>query len=239
MRPVLVAGARKSRQVPFGSDRHPTGKLPNTTQTRQCDSKHPRCTACATAGVQCNQEDRHRKTLTPRGHVEKIERQLMQCSALLSIRIPGFSLDDLDKILAREGIEIDLPPDDGTEAFHLQAANGVHRQYHDGPPTPLSAKGYPYPPHMLHPGYPPMSMPPPGYSPVVPYPHMGIGPATMYDPRIHPAFQQHPHAPPPPPQARADMDIKGQDPQANDMSSDQVLNLIFFDNLLRCLTVRC
>ncbi|KAI5121227.1 hypothetical protein M0805_007235 [Coniferiporia weirii] len=190
----------------------------------KCDSKHPRCTACATAGVQCNQEDRHRKTLTPRGHVEKIERQLIQCQALLRRHIPGFSLDDLDSILAREGIEIEQSSDEIVD-FQPHLNNGDHRPYHDGPLGPKG--GYPYPPpHMMHPGYPPMGVPPPGYPhapPGGPYPPMGMPPAGMYDPRILPAFQHHVQAPPPPPHLRPDMDIKGQDPKANDMSNAQAL----------------
>ncbi|EJD06683.1 uncharacterized protein FOMMEDRAFT_131550 [Fomitiporia mediterranea MF3/22] len=188
----------------------------------KCDSKHPRCTACATAGVQCNQEDRHRKTLTPRGHVEKIERQLLQCQALLRRHIPGFSLENIENILIHEGIEVEPSSEDYTEAFQLHSANGVHRPYHEGPPPPMSGKAYPYPPpHIMH-GYPPMGMaPPPGYPPPNSYPPIGLAPG-LYDPRIHPAFQ-HPHAPPPPTQTRTDLDIKGQDPQANDMSNDQAL----------------
>lgn len=222
MRPVLDAGARKSRQVPFGTDRRTPGKLPNI-HTSQCDSKHPRCTACATAGVQCNQEDRHRKTLTPRGHVEKIERQLLQCQALLRRRIPGFSLDNIESILAQEGIEVEPTNEEYAETFHLQATNGAPRPFNDNMPPPMSGKAYPYPPpHMMHPGYPPMSMPPPGYPALGPYPPIGMPPgAPPYDPRIHPSFQ--PHAlPPPPAHPRPDLDIKGQDPQANDMSNDQV-----------------
>ncbi|KAH8117747.1 fungal-specific transcription factor domain-containing protein [Phellopilus nigrolimitatus] len=192
-----------------------------------CDSKHPRCTACATAGVQCNQEDRHRKTLTPRGHVEKVERQLLQCQALLRRHISGFSLDDLDNILAREGIDIEPSTDDVADNFQFSPPTD-HRPYprHDGP-LPQMPKNYPYPPppHMIHPGYPPMGVPgyPPPPHPNAPYPPMGMPPAGMYDPRIHPAFQ-HPHMPPPPPtHLRPDMDIKGQDPQANDMSNAQAL----------------
>ncbi|KAL5485752.1 hypothetical protein ACEPAI_6793 [Sanghuangporus weigelae] len=187
-----------------------------------CDSKHPRCTACATAGVQCNQEDRHRKTLTPRGHVEKIERQLLQCQALLRRRIPGFTLDNLESILVQEGIEVEPSNEDYAEVFHLQPANAVPRPFSDGMPPPMSGKGYPYPPpHMMHPGYPPMGMPPPGYPALGPYPPIGMPPgAPPYDPRIHPSFQPHALAPP---VTRPDLDIKGQDPQSNDLSNDQAL----------------
>lgn len=61
-------------------------------------------------------------------------------------------------------------------------------------------------------------MPPPGYPHGAPYPPM-MPPPGIYDPRIHPQFQQHPHVPP---AMRAEVDIKGQDPQSNDMSNVQV-----------------
>lgn len=174
--------------------------------------------------MQCNQEDRHRKTLTPRGHVEKLERQILQCQALLRRHYPGFTVDDLDNILAREGIEIEQSSEEVAEAFQFANGNGGSRPYprQDMPP-PMPPKGYPYPPppHMIHPGYP-MGVPPPGYHPPphgAPYPHM-IPPPGMYDPRIHPAFQPQHHIPSP--HMRSDADIKGQDPQSNDMSNAQV-----------------
>ncbi|KAH8832511.1 hypothetical protein DL96DRAFT_1457837 [Flagelloscypha sp. PMI_526] len=72
---------------------------------RSCDSKHPRCTACATANVQCEQEDRHRQTLTPRGYTEGLELQLKACAALLAHHIPGFQLRDIETHCARAGID--------------------------------------------------------------------------------------------------------------------------------------
>lgn len=208
-KPARGAGVRKSRQVPSVGTDCPG----NCLTTRQCDSKHPRCTACASAGVQCNQEDRHRKTLTPRGHVERLEHQLLQCSALLRRHYPAFSLDDLDSILAREGIDVEPFPQDTGEAMQqFSPTAGPAR----GPP-PMQAKGYPYPPpHMMPHGYP-MAVPPPGYGPGAPYPMPLTG--GMYHPNIHPAFQQ---PPPMAAHARSHADIKGQDPQSNDMSNTQV-----------------
>src|SRR5271154_6488180 len=102
MKLVQGAGARKSRQVPPGLT--DGNCLSLKSSITQCDSKHPRCTACATAGTPCNQEDRHRQTLTPRGHADRIERQLAQCEALLKHHHQGFDLNNLDEILAREGL---------------------------------------------------------------------------------------------------------------------------------------
>ncbi|KAJ7650432.1 hypothetical protein FB45DRAFT_887935 [Roridomyces roridus] len=152
-----------------------------------CDSKHPRCTACATAGAVCAQEDRHRNTLTPRGHLERVELQLAQCQLLLKRHIPSFDVTELDAILAREGIDV-------------QAAQPAY------PPFQYPLPAYPpnYPPVVYQSGYPP-----PGYSP-----H-----------HVHTAFQYP--APVPPPAAASSRtvssDIKGQDPNSNDMSNTQSL----------------
>ncbi|KAJ7494589.1 fungal-specific transcription factor domain-containing protein [Mycena galericulata] len=165
----------------------------------KCDSKHPRCTACATAGVVCAQEDRHRNTLTPRGHLERVELQLAQCALILKRHIPTFELGDLEAIMAREGI--DPQPPAQTQGFAFQP--------YMGPAYPAN-----YPPVVYQHGYP-MPPPPPGYNP-----------------HIHPAFQQpYPtnHGPPPNPAAAAPAprpvanDIKGQDPNSNDMSNTQSL----------------
>ncbi|KAJ6577220.1 fungal-specific transcription factor domain-containing protein [Mycena capillaripes] len=161
----------------------------------KCDSKHPRCTACATAGVVCAQEDRHRNTLTPRGHLERIEVQLAQCQLLLKRHIPGFDLVDLDATLAREGIDAQPPQGAAPYPAYVQ-------QYQPTYPSVVYQHGYPMPP------------PPPGYNP-----------------HIHPAFQ-HPYPPqaaPPAPPATAAVprpappDIKGQDPNSNDMSHPRAL----------------
>ncbi|KAJ7475675.1 fungal-specific transcription factor domain-containing protein [Mycena latifolia] len=163
-----------------------------------CDSKHPRCTACATAGVVCAQEDRHRNTLTPRGHTERVELQLGQCQLLLKRHIPNFDLADLEAILAREGID-PQPPQVSPFAY------GTSSPGYNVPAYQPST----YPPAVYQQGYP--MPPPPGYNP-----------------HIHPAFQQ-PYPGPagaagPAPAPRAiTTDIKGQDPNSNDMSNTQSL----------------
>ncbi|KZT41259.1 hypothetical protein SISSUDRAFT_1043099 [Sistotremastrum suecicum HHB10207 ss-3] len=188
----------------------------------KCDSKHPRCSACAAAGVPCHQEDRHRQTLTPRGHTEKIERQLAQCEALLKRRIEGFDLNNLEEICAAEGIDAD--PSHLMHQFGFAPAGGPMA----GPPmSPSDPKGYPYPPP---PGYGSLPFPLPHLGPYgmppngPPYPpHMPPG----FMPHIHPAFQQHMEAHPPdperPPSSGTSVEIKGQDPQANDMSTTEAL----------------
>ncbi|CAE6519178.1 unnamed protein product [Rhizoctonia solani] len=83
----------------------------------QCDSKHPNCGACESAGVECKQEDRHRQTLQPRGHLEHLETQVAKCNALLSRLVHGFSLDQLDRHLEENsvvwppaGYDYEFPP---------------------------------------------------------------------------------------------------------------------------------
>ena len=141
---------------------------------------------------------------------------MVQCIALLKHHIPDFDIEDVEKFLHREGIELD-------------PALLMGGQFPFAPPAsnspPQSMKGYPYHPPIMHPyGH----MVPPGYPPPPlnggPYPPMV--PPGMYNPHIHPAFQPHPHMPPPPPPSAADSraltsDIKGQDPQSNDMSNAQ------------------
>ncbi|KAF9067239.1 hypothetical protein BDP27DRAFT_1329223 [Rhodocollybia butyracea] len=144
----------------------------------KCDSKHPRCTACVTAGVQCNQEDRHRQTTIARDHTERLEQVVAQCDALLKRHIPGFSLQTIDDVCTREGIDIEA----------LQPVQSL-------PPQSSSA--------------PPMSpVPQPGFFPYYQYPQ---------PPYIYPT----PFAVPAP--AAPQLDIPGQDPKANDMSSTTAL----------------
>ncbi|KAJ7104305.1 fungal-specific transcription factor domain-containing protein [Mycena belliarum] len=172
----------------------------------KCDSKHPRCTSCATAGVVCAQEDRHRNTLTPRGHVEHVELQLGQCLLLLKRHYPNFELENLEAILAREGIN-DQPP-------AIQAFTYPGSSYH----APLAA-GAP----------PPVATYPPNYPTVYNAQSYPRPPPTGYNPHIHPAFQQAAYPPPGPtavpgPAPRpVTTDIKGQDPNSNDLSNTQSL----------------
>ncbi|KAI0293830.1 hypothetical protein BC826DRAFT_1141248 [Russula brevipes] len=194
----------------------------------KCDSKHPRCTACATAGTPCHQEDRHRQTLTLRGHTEHLEHKLAQCDALLRRRIPGFEMENLDDLLAREGVEIE------TSAPPISASF----QFTSGPSGSSPPKGYPYVPpgpHMIHPVYPPMPpyYPGPGGAPYAPPPHMQ--PPPGYNPHLHPMFQHPPQPLPsqplPPAQpvprplssAGPVQDIKGGDPGSHDMSNPRAL----------------
>ncbi|KDR76395.1 hypothetical protein GALMADRAFT_481013 [Galerina marginata CBS 339.88] len=219
----------------------------------KCDSKHPRCTACATAGTACNQEDRHRRTLTPRGYTERLELQLAQCEALLKRQYPGFTLDNLDDILAREGIEVGgIPPIAPNSSFQIEGGMRPPFRPDAGPPPshPSPPKGYPpmYPPGPpMMPPYPHPMMP---YGPAPPYHQMMQGPPGAYNPHIHPAFQpgapypppppvMHQHPPPPDQAAQAPPQpgpptmtspimqtipaTKGTDPNGHDMSNPQAL----------------
>lgn len=138
--------------------------------------------------------------------------------------IPNFNLDEVETFLVREGIPIEPNDDQLAEVFHFKRPGGPQSPYHDDGP-PMDTKAYPYPPQMMPPGYP-MALPP-GYPPPppgAPYPPMGLPPPGMYNPHIHPAFQHPAHVVhlPPPMRPGAD-DIKGQDPQANDLSNPQAL----------------
>lgn len=179
----------------------------------KCDSKHPRCTACATAGTLCHQEDRHRQTLTPRGHTERIEYLLAQCTALLKHHVPGFNVDNVDDYLIREGIDAAaISPQPPTASFQTEHPK----------PQLQHPKSYPLyhppPPHLLHPPYPPGLMPygaPPGpYHPQIPI----QGP---YSTHLVPAFQHpsatYPSPVPPHPHSLQRTHTKGQDPHGNDL----------------------
>ncbi|KAH8994785.1 fungal-specific transcription factor domain-containing protein [Lactarius akahatsu] len=194
----------------------------------KCDSKHPRCTACATAGTPCHQEDRHRQTLTLRGHTEHLEQKLAQCDAILKRRIPGFELENLEEILVREGVEVEANVPPISASFQFTPGPAI------SPP-----KGYPYAPpgpHMIPPGYPPMPPyypAPPNGAPYPPPPHMQPHPG--YNPHLHPMFQHPPQPIPPqhlPPAQSVPRpmssngpvpDIKGGDPGFHDMSNPRAL----------------
>lgn len=249
MRRALGAGARKLRQVPSGDTdgKSLPSPLPPLSQTdpsgAQCDSKHPRCTACSTAGVPCHQEDRHRQTLIARGHTERIERQLTGCTELLKRHIQGFDLNNLDEFLAREGIE--LPPLDGPQPpppFNFQGTPGPGNRgfplRSEGAPPPIDGsppRPYPYPPGppMVHPGYPtPVSVYP--YGP--PPPHMmPPHPPPGFPHNIHPAFQHTPHHAPPPIQARPPSahDSNRAEPLPHDLSNSEVRYLVFEEEVVR------
>ena len=149
--------------------------------------------------------------------------------ALLKRHIPGFDLNNVDEIFAREGLEIDP---------NVTALVGYQWQARPYPPLrpgdPIPPKGFPpYPPipqpHMIPPGYPPMPMYGPPGSPYPPPPLGMQGPPGPYNPQIHPSFQHPPQVPPQPTPVHvqprpgsADGELKGTDPQSNDLSNSQV-----------------
>ncbi|KAK7025666.1 Zn(2)-C6 fungal-type domain-containing protein [Favolaschia claudopus] len=105
---VSVRGSNPRHPRPLARAREACTRC--RAQKTKCDSKHPKCTPCDAAGVVCAQHDRLRNTVTPGGHLENIEVQLAQCQLLLQRCIPGFNLNDLDIMLAHEGI--------GTPSIH-------------------------------------------------------------------------------------------------------------------------
>ncbi|KAJ4479962.1 hypothetical protein J3R30DRAFT_3669740 [Lentinula aciculospora] len=168
----------------------------------KCDSKHPRCTACVTAGVSCNQEDRHRQTTIARDHTERLEQIVSQCDALLRRHIQNFSLQTIDDLCAREGIDVSVLQPIQT----LPSQNSSSNSSRSSQPAPV-----------MNPVPPP---PPPGYFAHPPPPGVGY---YQYPPYVYPApppFQMSPLSAPP---AQSTANIPGQDPKSNDMSSTHAL----------------
>ncbi|KZT07839.1 uncharacterized protein LAESUDRAFT_736136 [Laetiporus sulphureus 93-53] len=123
-------GYRQHRQRRMSAD-GPAGPTED-----DCNFKHLRCTACMTASTVCQQEDRHHQTLTPHGHTEHIEWQLLQCDALLKWHYPGFTLDNLNEV--------------------YQALSQTFQFAQNPPPGPSS---HPFPLHTEVPQLPPAALP--------------------------------------------------------------------------------
>jgi len=168
-----------------------------------------------------------RNTFMPRGHMERLERQLSQCEILLRKYIPDFEFSKLDQILAREGISLDVPPSPmappssgypppspiypmsvvhvpDNRSYPLREVGPVGTSQH-GAPSAQSAR-YPY----GHQGnyYPPMDG-----SPVVAHPPPAYGPSSNYG---SPPIAQ---VPPRPRSAQSVSSVRGQDPKGIDMSN--------------------
>ncbi|KAF7327603.1 Zn(2)-C6 fungal-type domain-containing protein [Mycena kentingensis (nom. inval.)] len=157
-------------------------------------------------GVVCAQEDRHRNTLTPRGHLERIEFQLAQ--AIILIRHlagrPHFDLMDLDSGLVDAGLDPNPPPlntfsyeplinmystvfPPAQYYSHIKGATGEDDDEPEADPDPEE--------------------------PPAPAPRSQPSQSTQTD-----------YAPPDPPIARPmPPDIRGQDPNSNDLSNTQAL----------------
>ncbi|KDQ20570.1 hypothetical protein BOTBODRAFT_50643 [Botryobasidium botryosum FD-172 SS1] len=95
-----TAADEKSEQTPRRLRRLHEACARCRSKKIKCDSKLPSCSSCELAGAECNQEDRHRQTLKPRGHTERLETQVAQCTKLLERFIEGFTLDKLEVYLA-------------------------------------------------------------------------------------------------------------------------------------------
>ncbi|KAH7106288.1 hypothetical protein BKA62DRAFT_289533 [Auriculariales sp. MPI-PUGE-AT-0066] len=98
----------------------------------KCDSNHPRCGSCVQANTECQQEDRHRQTLTLRGHQEQLEAKVTVCEALLRTFIPDFTIEALQfhaenrrvdprlvDLLVQAGIVASSPHSDSQQRPHL------------------------------------------------------------------------------------------------------------------------
>ncbi|KAL0954762.1 hypothetical protein HGRIS_003713 [Hohenbuehelia grisea] len=159
------------------------------------------------------------------------------CHALLKRHYPGIELEQLDDVLANEGIEAAVVPSPFPPGGFPMAGRGPPPPPQQ-PPLPGTPGGPPksfmYPAYPPPPGYPMMYGPPPPGAPYPPPPpHMPMHgpPPPGYNPHIHPAFQQPLPPPPPAPPApgtpaaprTSGNDIPGQDPQANDMSNTEAI----------------
>lgn len=155
----------------------------------------------------------------------------MQAEALLKRHLPGFEMINIEEVAAREGVDVDAGM--GMQS-PFQFAPSRPFSMRPGDPPGMPPKGFPYPPpqHMLPPGYPmpPMYGGPPG-APFPPPMGMHGPPPPHYNPHLHPSFQ-HMGPPPPPPIQRptsASGELKGTDPQLNDLSNSQVCYLRVYD----------
>ncbi|KAG8907998.1 hypothetical protein FRB99_001164 [Tulasnella sp. 403] len=176
----------------------------------KCDSKLPSCSACSAANVECNQEDRHRQTLKPRGYTDMVEAQLAKCILVLQKLVPNFKLADIDAVMEREGIHIppssavsDAPEGSGSS---INAALGAVLQANAAALGGIKTE--PIVPTLSIPNGPVQSSAPPRASE-----GPSDGSSTVYDVRSN---ATQPSQPGP---TTTTNGVKGQDPQANDLSS--------------------
>lgn len=174
------------------------------------------------------------KTLTPRGHTDRLERQLAQCEALLKAHINGFDINNLDDICANEGLNFEPDPSAGNAypPLPFPTARPYPLSPREGEGSPEAKNGYPYPPPMPPPGYPgPIPYPMPGMPGTIP-PHApgyfmyGLPPHFPVPPPGHSPLEggegmQRDSAPP------QEVEVKGQDPQALDMTTTHGLAKTF------------
>ncbi|KAG9039449.1 hypothetical protein FRB95_010738 [Tulasnella sp. JGI-2019a] len=96
------------------------------TKKIKCDSKLPSCSACTAAHVECNQEDRHRQTLKPRGYTDKLEVSLVKCIMVLQRLVPGFEdSPDVDALFERQNLSLVDVDVNTVIAGILAAASGI------------------------------------------------------------------------------------------------------------------
>ncbi|KAI0649607.1 fungal-specific transcription factor domain-containing protein [Trametes meyenii] len=78
------------------------------TKKIKCDATFPKCTRCASAGADCEQQDLNINAIVPRGRVVTAERRVLQCLALLHQHYPELTLDQLDDLCDNVGISIEV-----------------------------------------------------------------------------------------------------------------------------------
>jgi len=159
----------------------------------------------------------------PRGHMERLERQLSQCEGLLRKYIPDFELNKLEQIFTREGLSSDLPTPS------MVPPNSSYPP--PSPIYPMSVMHVPdnrsFPLREVGPGSSSPTLPttaqsgrypyshqanyyPPGDSPMVAHPPPAYGPSPNYDSS---------QGPPRPNSAQSVSSVPGQDPKGRDMSN--------------------
>lgn len=162
----------------------------------------------------------------PRGHMERLERQLSQCETLLRKYIQDFDLNKIDQILAREGLSSDVPlspmappsssyptpsPIYSMPGMQMPDNRFPLREVGPGGSSPTltpSTQGGRYPYSHQANYYPPMEG-----SPMVAHSSSAYGSSSNYGP---PQISQ---APPRPSSAQSTSSVRGQDPKGRDMSN--------------------
>jgi hypothetical protein len=159
----------------------------------------------------------------PRGHLERLERQLAQCDTLLRRFISDFDINKLDQILAREGIPADVPPSP------MAPPNPSYPT--PSPIYPMSVMHMPdnrsFPLREVGPGGSSSpTLPPSAQGGRYPYDHqvkyysaVDGSPAYGPSPKYGGPPPQAPPAPPRPSSVQGMSGVRGQDPKGIDMSN--------------------
>jgi hypothetical protein len=139
--------------------------------------QHPRCSACASANVDCHQEDRYHQKTTPRGHTDHLQAKLDHAEAMLK----GIYGGDFDLEMATQTGMMPAPfymPMMPPGAPPVPGPSNIVGNA--GPPQLHGHPGVMMYPHPLPPGFPhPYMLPPPGS---IPSHHLVPGPVPPSEP---------------------------------------------------------